>query len=232
MNGSASITAWLVGAFLIIAACTGAQAGQPPLQPEHWVDGVPDCMQMNNYSCGVGCVQAVAQRHGHWGYQAEWAQELGTTPDQGTHPVRIVRCLRHLGLDARLVEGMTAAELRREMDRGHSVIVDYQAWADGKGGTGARGGKDFHGPTGARGAHDYSSEWESGHYSIAVGYSATHIFIEDPSLLGTTGVLTWNDFVTRWHDYEIENGRRREYVHAAIVVTKPPTPQPRFTPIE
>lgn len=198
-----------------------------PLEPvpTQWVKGVPDGMQMNDYSCGVACVQAIAQRHGHWGYQAEWAKELGTTPEAGTHPRRMVRSLRRLGLDARLVERLTLAELKAGIDRGDSVIVGFQAWAE-----------DSHarrqGQLPPARPHDYTQEWECGHYGIAVGYSSEHLFIEDPSLLGTVGTLTHADFLARWHDYELENGRRREYIRMAIVVPGQGSPPPPFTPIE
>ena len=189
-----------------------------PLQlPTLQVTNMPDVMQMNDYSCGVACFQAVAQRHGHWGYQADWAKELGTTPEQGTHPLKITRALKHLGLDAHLREQLSYDELRSMIDRGDSVIVDFQAWAD---------------PSKRRPAHDYAKEWESGHYAIAVGYDADHIYLEDPSLLGTVGMLSHADFQARWHDYELESGKRREYVRMAIVVAGQGVPAQPFTPIE
>lgn len=187
-----------------------------PLQ----VRNMPDVMQMNDYSCGVACFQAVAQRHGHWGYQADWAKELGTTPEQGTHPSKIARRLKHLGLDAKVREKLTIAELKAMIDRGDSVIVDFQAWAESK------RRQPIQRP------HDYSNEWESGHYGIAVGYDDTHLFIEDPSLLGTVGTVKLSEFEARWHDYEIENGKRREYHHMAIVVPGQGLPAQPFTPIE
>lgn len=190
-----------------------------PLQ----VRNVPDVMQMNDYSCGVACVQAIAQRHGHWGYQADWAKELGTTPEHGTHPSKIARTLKRLGLDAKVREKLTVSELKAMMDRGDSVIVDFQAWAEEKR---ARHQQEIQRP------HDYSKEWESGHYGIAVGYDATHVFIEDPSLLGTVGTVAWSDFEARWHDYEIENGKRREYHRMAIVVPGKGLPEQPFSPIE
>lgn len=188
------------------------------------VENIPDVMQMNNYCCGVACVQAVAQRHGHWGYQQEWAKDLGTSEEQGTHPKRIVRTLKHLGLDASLKENLSYDELKAMIDRGDSVIVDFQAWADDGKRRPARQGQ------GRR--HDYSQEWESGHYCIAVGYDATHIYLEDPSLLGTIGTVKHEDFQARWHDYELESGKRREYVHMVIVVPGKGAPAQQFTPIE
>ena len=207
----------------LVLACALLAAPEPP--PAHWVDGVPDVMQMNNYSCGVACTQAIAQRYGHWGYQDEWAKELGTTEADGTHPLKIVNVLRRIGLETSLREGLSLDDLKGMVDRGESVIVDFQAWAG-----------DARGPIQARGhtgrPHDYATEWESGHYCILVGYDKDRLYLEDPSLLGTIGTLSPDDFVARWHDYENENGQRRKYVHAAIVVTGAAHPPPRYTPIE
>lgn len=195
-------------------ALAAASAGVEAAPPRSWVRGIPDVMQTNSYSCGAAAVQAVGQRFGVWGYQEEWADELGTSEEQGTHPGDMVEVLRAYDLDARLVEGMTLAQLFAHIDRGDVVIVDYQAWGE---------------PTGK----DYAHEWEDGHYSIAVGYSDTHLYLEDPSLLGSVGTLTHADFLARWHDYEVEDGARREYRQMAIVVTGPSAPPARrFTPIE
>jgi predicted double-glycine peptidase len=170
-------------------------------------------MQANNYSCGVGAVQAVAQYYGVWGYHATHVKALGTTPENGTHPLAMVAYLRKLGLDARLEEGMTLAGLRRWVDAGVPVIVDYQAWNGG--------------------AHvDYAKAWEDGHYSVVVGYNRDHVFLEDPSLLGTVGWLTNAEFEARWHDYETEHGKRREYRRMGIVVRGKAQPQPSWTHID
>lgn len=204
----------LLAGLALASAPMRAEADPPKaLRPTVRVHGIPDVMQVNNYSCGAAAVQGVAQRYGIWGYQDRWAAELGTTPEEGTHPANIVAVLRSYDLDAQLIEGMTLAELFAFMDEGHAVIVDFQAY-----------GEPSYG--------DYSQKWEDGHYGIAVGYSDTHIFIEDPSLLGTVGVLTHEDFQDRWHDYENEGGRRRDYRHMAIVVNGTPAWPPRYSPIE
>jgi hypothetical protein len=38
--------------------------------------------------------------------------------------------------------------------------------------------------------------------------------------------------MTRWHDYETENGKRREYRQAGIVVRGKPVLQPALTHID
>lgn len=192
---------------------TGHATDSRVLRPTRFLAGIPDVIQMNSWSCGVGVVQSVCMYYGIWGYQDEYAREMGTTSDQGTHPLRITAYLQKSGLKASLREGMTLDQLRKEVDQGHLVIIDYQAW-------------------GEPADKDYRQEWEDGHYSLVVGYNDQAIFIEDPSLLGTTGYLKNQEFLDRWHDYEIEGGKRREYVRMAIVVEGKVVPQPRFTHID
>jgi len=174
--------------------------------------GVPDVIQSNSWSCGVGAVQAVMTYYGQWGYQDTYAKELGTSEDQGTHPARMTEFFNKRGLRAELREGLTVAELRRFVDQGVPVIVDFQAW--GKPGT------------------DYRQAWEEGHYCVVVGYDRRGFYLEDPSLLGTLGFLEYADFERRWRDYEIEDGKRRPYVRAGIVVKGKKKPPPRISPIE
>lgn len=177
------------------------------------VEGVPDVMQMDESSCGVGCVQAVAMRLGHWGYQREWAESLGTTLESGTPPDGIVKGFLDIGVSAEVVEGMTLEALKDHLDAGRAVILDIQAW---------------HGEPG----YDYASEWEDGHYVVAVGYNDDLVFLEDPSLLGTLGYVTQAELAVRWRDYEVIDGKRREYVRSAIVVHGKPVFQPRFTHVD
>jgi uncharacterized protein len=202
----------LIACLLTLAAATpGLAAG--PGAPTRMLRGLPDVMQANSYSCGVGVVQAVAQYYGVWGYHADHVVKLGTTPEAGTHPARIVAYLRGLGLDARLVEGLTPRDLRRYVDAGVPVIIDYQAWNEA-----------------AR--PDYTRAWEDGHYSVVVGYNQGHFFIEDPSLLGTLGWLTDAELLARWRDYEVEHGKRREYQRMGIVVKGKAKPAPAYTHVD
>lgn len=187
----------------LAAACT----------PAGRIERFPDTIQSNSYSCGVGAVQAVLQYYGHWGYQDKYAKEMGTSPEEGTNPASMIACLRKRGLDARLVEGLTVEDLRRYVDEGVPVIVDFQAW---------NGAAD----------HDYSKEWEDGHYGIVVGYEGDLLLIEDPSLLGTLGTLRADELERRWRDYENEAGKRREYRRSGIVVRGKADPPPPLTPIE
>ncbi len=184
------------------------------LVPTFFIRGTPDVMQINNYSCGVAVFQGVAMRFGYWGYQEDFAKILKTSEEDGTHPNAIEKGFKKLGYDARILENLTIDQIKGFLRSGCSVILDYQAWNDEPDGK------------------DYTHEWEDGHYSILVGFNDEVLFIEDPSLLGTIGYLKNNEFISRWHDYEIENGKRREYVHMAIIVKGRIIHQPQFTHID
>lgn len=200
-------------------ALASAPAKIPPgprpgaARPIAWIRGIPDVIQSNGWSCGPGVVQAVLTYYGVWGYQDDFAREMGTTEEQGTQPARIAAYLRKWGLDATLREGLTTRDLRRYVDRGIPVILDFQAW------------------NGAP-AKDYSQEWEDGHYAVLIGYDRKGFFLEDPSLLGTRGYLAAPELERRWHDYEIENGKRRPYLRLGIVVRGKRKLQPPVSPID
>lgn len=179
----------------------------------HLLRGVPDCMQANNYSCGVGSAQAVLQYFGTWGYQDEMARAMGTSANDGTHPARLTSYLNKQGLKAQVQENMTLTDLEKVVNEGNLTIIDYQAYRESPN-------------------VDYATDWEDGHYSIVVGYDKDKIYIEDPSMFGSVGFLGRNELLTRWRDYEIEQGKRREYVRMGIVVRGKPVPQPDFTHID
>lgn len=181
--------------------------------PEVYLAGIPDVCQINSWYCGPASAQAVGMRHGIDDWQEEWAKEMKTTPENGTTPLDMLTCLEDAGLEARLFENMTIEELKEHLRHHRSVIVDYQAWPD-------------------EAVSDRSAQWEDGHYSVVLGFNQDVIFIEDPSLLGSVGFIPWKDFSERWHDYEIEDGKRHEYVHSAIVVFTPPKPAAKIVPID
>ncbi len=183
------------------------------VRPLRALQGIPDVIQSNSYSCGTAAVQAILTYYGVWGYQDDFAKEMGTTEDQGTHPARMVAYLRKWGLDAAMRQGLTTADLRRYVEQGVPVILDFQAW-------------------GSPARKNYRNEWEDGHYAVLIGYDRRGFYLEDPSLLGTLGYLTTEDLERRWHDYEIEDGKRRNYHRQGIVVKGKRKLQPPVSPID
>ncbi|MBI4871983.1 MAG: C39 family peptidase [Candidatus Riflebacteria bacterium] len=205
---------WFTLAALFLGLASTAAARSPSPIPTRFLRGVPDVRQMNSSSCGAAAVQAVVCAFfGDAEGEADYWELLGSSMKEGTHPKAIVKGLRKLELGAQMREGMTLAELRHHLDAGRLVILDFQAWGE---------------PAGK----DYSKEWEDGHYGVAVGYNDDVVFIEDPSMHGSVGYLSNGELEKRWHDYETEDGRRREYHHLAIVVKGKRRPAPQFRRIE
>jgi predicted double-glycine peptidase len=78
---------------------------------------------------------------------------------------------------------MTMEELEKLVGEGIPVIVDGQAWRDDK---------DKEKP--------WTDVWESGHYMVVIGFDKENVYFEDPSLFGSRGVMTREEFNDRWHD--------------------------------
>ena len=59
---------------------------------------------------------------------------------------------------------------------------------------------------------------------VAVGLDARNLYVMDPSLRGSYGFIPRDELLRRWHDFEVEGGRRIEYRRLGIVIRG----QPRF----
>jgi len=179
---------------------------------EFFITEIPGVIQMNDYSCGVAVVQSVIMHRGLFVYPQELADQLGTTKENGTDPEDIVELLHGYGINARMSENTSFEELIELLHEGKTLIVSFQAWAD------------CDNP-------DYENRWEDGHYGILIGYNASLVFIEDPSMFGSIGYLKQEEFLKRWHDYKMENGIFRPYRNLAIIVEEPKKSVPKFKPI-
>jgi predicted double-glycine peptidase len=142
---------------------------------------------------------------------------LHITPQQGTRPENIVRAAREFGLTAELREGLGLEDLEAALRKGTTAIVNIQAWREGQ-------------------DKPWAETWEDGHYVILLGMDAANMYFEDPSLLGTRGVIVRREFLDRWHDYEGEpplDAQDRKYVHMAIFIRGDrPAPRPPLEPLK
>ena len=82
------------------------------------------------------------------------------------------------------------------------MILDIQAWPD----------KD---PT----PDDWSDNWEDGHYVVLVGMDQDFLYLMDPSTHMGYGYIPRAELAGRWHDYETEQGKRREYRRMGIFIS-------------
>ncbi|MGE0488135.1 MAG: C39 family peptidase [Vulcanimicrobiota bacterium] len=180
---------------------------RPAPPPEVRLLPVPDTRQSTVYSCGAAALQAVLMYYGQEFIESDLMTRLGTDPENGTPPHAIVKVARELGLNAELREGMTLEDLAREVRAGVPVIIDAQAWSD-----------EPH--------PDWKNDWVDGHYMVVVGIDEQNVYFEDPSTLGSKGVIPRQEFLDRWHDVEADG---RKYWQSGIVIKAPaPAPPPDF----
>jgi len=198
--GIAIIALAVFGAGIVAGRMTARSEAPPPLLPDERFASVPDVRQSTGYTCGAAALQAVLA---YWGTQERedrLAHRLRSTPEAGTHPLDILRVAREFGLTADLREGLDLADLERALADGTTVIVDLQAWRD-------------------RADLPWAETWDDGHYMVLLAMDAANLYFEDPSLLGSRGLIPRAEFVERWHDYDGEpplDPADQKYVHMAI----------------
>lgn len=177
---------------------------------------LPIVTQAHPYSCGAGALLSVLQYFEGYDYgESTLYRALKTTPEQGTHPTKIVEVARSFGLGAELKEGLTVRDLRRAVRAGKPVILDIQAWRDGDK------------------RRSWKDNWEDGHYVVLKAVGTKYVYFMDPSAGPSYGYMPIPELLERWHDYELEpvagkkRRRRREYRNMGIVIEGPkPRPLP------
>lgn len=207
-----SAVAILLAVVLGSGACrsSGLQPGDPIRNK------VPMIRQGTGYTCGVAALQSILF---HWG--EEWredrlAQELGSTPEEGTNYHQIVRLAESKGFQVEVAIGMSLDRLTAAVDAGWPVIVAIQAWGDHP--------------------EAYAESWDDGHYVVVVGHDRENLYFMDPSTIGTYTFIPIEAFLTRWHDFYHEaDGTRVDVVHLGMIFRRatPPTYDPRtIVPLE
>lgn len=182
-----------------VTAPSAPPAAPPPPAPSV-LSAVPDVRQSTGYTCGAAALQAVLAYWGTSEREDRLAARLRSTPEAGTHPADIARVAREFGLSAELREGLALADLETALAAGTTAIVNLQAWRD-------------------KADLPWAETWDDGHYMVLLGMDGENMYFEDPSLLGSRGVIPRSEFVERWHDYEGEpplDPADRKYVHMAI----------------
>ena len=184
---------------LLLAGAAGA--AEPKLPADYL--RVPLMPQSTNYSCGAAALNSILH---YWkaydGNESSLYPLLRTTPEDGTHPDRLVAGARHYGLRAELREGLGLPDLEAALKRRETVILDIQAWQEGD-------------PT----PDDWTDNWEDGHYVVLVGMDQGFLYVMDPSTHLSYGYIPRAELPGRWHDYETAGGQRREYRKMAVFIS-------------
>lgn len=188
---------------LLVLFCGCAEYGDRPprLEPSPSVlIEVPQTRQATPYTCGVAVLQSLLAYNGELYRQDVLEHRVGATPESGTNPRAMVKCLEEHGIGAVIEENMTLERLRGYIDSGRPVICFLQAWNDDP---------DF----------DYADGWEDGHYAIAIGYDPRRIYFMDPSTLANYAYVENDKLLVRWHD-----GDDQQKVYQTGIVVTNPTP--------
>ena len=170
---------------------------------------LPDVRQATGYTCGAAALMAVLAYYGVETREDRLAVEVGADPRAGVSPPAIARVARAHGLRAEIRERMTVDDLLRMVHAGRPVIIVLQAWSD-------------------RPRPAYASDWEDGHYLVLVGAQGDELIFEDPSLLGSRGVLRRRELEERWHDTD----GKHAWLRMGIIFDGRPAPPPPLRHID
>ena len=153
---------------------------------------VPDVRQSTRYSCGASSLQAVLN---YWGIdvsESDLMELLHTSPHIGTDPEAIVSVASSFGLSASLSENLSIGDLKKSIELTIPVIIRAQAWS----------GHEENGHWISDTPDNWEDTWKEGHYMVVIGVDSRNVYLEDPLLLGTRGIIPIDEFLSRWHDYQ------------------------------
>jgi uncharacterized protein len=178
-----------------------------PLYADNFLP-VPLVRQATDYSCGPAVLMSVLN---YWrvfdGNETELYAPLKTSKAHGTDPLNIMDYVKRLGLAVTLQEGTKLTALEAALARKQPVIVDFQAWSE-------------------KNPVDYKNTWEDGHFAVVIGIDSEKIYFMDPVISGAYGHLAHQDFLDRWHDYEMRGGKIvKNYQLAIFIEGKTPLTQ-------
>lgn len=146
---------------------------------------LPDVRQETSSSCGAACTEAICRAYGVGECDEEWYRsQLGTNEEIGTDDTAIRKLFDSLGLSTTISMPCSNEALRAFLDAHQPVLMLVQAYGN---------------------STEYSEpESDSGHYVVAIGYTADDLIVEDPALPETRGYIPWDELESRWHIPELE----------------------------
>ena len=177
---------------------------QNPLLTERYLP-VPLVTQQTNYSCGPASLLSVLY---YWqvytGDEQSLYGALGTTPENGTHPFKIIEVAKKMGLDSYFIDRLTINDLQYYLEQRITVILDLQAWSK---------------LSPEKNKQPWEDTWEDGHYVVLIGLDNENVYIMDPSTHGYYAYVPIKELMVRWHDYEINpNGTIWKNYQLGIII--------------
>jgi hypothetical protein len=173
------------------------------------LERVPDVRQKTLYSCGPSSLEAVLEYYGVECTEAELIAESETDPEIGAEIDRLAEVARRRGLETWLAENFAIEDLEREVRAGHPVIVLTQSWRTNP-------------------QTPWRQDWDDGHYLVVIGIDPWFVYVEDPSLEDARGFIPREEFLDRWHCWNMEG--ERAFRQALVVRGRPAARAPERTP--
>jgi len=142
-----------------------------------------DVQQETSYSCGASAARSILLYYGIVRSEKQIVEEFGTNESSGTSPEQLIMGFNKYGLEAIAKKNATLNDINKNLDEKYPTLVAVQAWLEN------------YPPK------NWENNWEDGHWLIVIGMDNQNIYFEDPSLLGSKGYMTKDEFLSRWHDY-------------------------------
>ena len=182
----------------------------PPLNAISHLIRVPLSRQGHDYTCGVAAMQCVLCYYGKEVREDILAEAVKSDPEAGTDYRNMVEYARSESFNVDVRKEMTLDDLKQSIGRKKPIILLIQAWHEG-------------------GLVDNLTDWEDGHYVVAVGYDNRNIYLMDSSTLGNYTFIPIPEFLDRWHDQDPSTGEF--LIHFGMVIEKGP-PQYDFREVK
>jgi predicted double-glycine peptidase len=160
------------------------------IEPKMSLDGkyipLPLTPQEKEYTCGASIVRSIIEYNEDIEHsEAEIVKAIKANSKFGAKQQDIVKYFKKAGYPVFHKQHLNIGDVFEILDQKQPIITCIQAWANKK--------------------VDYTTEDDSGHYIILVGYSTdlNIVVIADPAISNAYGYLPIKDFIERWHgDFE------------------------------
>lgn len=173
---------------------------------------LPDVAQAHDHTCGAAALMTVCKYYGLGpNRERDLVRDLDMDPRVGSHSFQLKRAAEQYGLRTAERQPMSLARLKFHLNQRQPVLLMIQA-----GGDAHRAGV----------TKNYANEWRDGHWVVAIGYDRSGVFLEDPSMEGVRGYLTYEELLKRWHDVGPRGKRLYQY---GLVVWRPRARHPAYS---